>query len=202
MQYRTYSFRYGEELFTNEDEFSCLWNEIKVVIESITDDDLIMHFNNNPRASKKSISDSINDLIDKGLVNMGWNRQSPIFNNSDYRPTSRNRWWTLDFAKEAISVEVAFNHGEAVAWNLIKPVLAGELNHVEKAIQTKGGILITATDLMKQAGNFDGSVGTYEKFLQYLDPFRNILTIPLVIIGLEPPDTFKIHKDTKEVEFL
>ncbi|MEH7482458.1 hypothetical protein V7157_15530 [Neobacillus drentensis] len=110
MRYKTHSFRYGEELFTYEEEFSSLWDEIKVVIESITDEDLIMHFNNNPRASKKSISDSINDLIDERLVNMGWNRQSPIFNNSEYRPTSRNRWWTLDFAKEAISVEVAFNH--------------------------------------------------------------------------------------------
>ncbi|WP_335711522.1 hypothetical protein [Neobacillus drentensis] len=55
---------------------------------------------------------------------------------------------------------------------------------------------------MKEAGNFDGSIGTYEKFLQYFDPFRNTLTVPLVIIGLEPPETFKINKETKEVEFL
>ncbi|QBP92629.1 hypothetical protein E1A90_16595 [Bacillus mycoides] len=202
MQYKTYSFRYGEELFSYEPEFVHLWQEIKDVLDSITEDDLIQHYNNNPRVSKKSISDSINDLIDYRLSEKNWERQSPIFNNSAYRPTSRNRWWTLDFAKDTISIEVAFNHGEAVAWNLIKPVLAGELNHVEKAIQTKAGVLITATDLMKKAGNFDNSIGTYEKFLQYLNPFRNILTVPLVIIGLEPPKTFKINKKTKKVELL
>ncbi|MDD8000015.1 BglII/BstYI family type II restriction endonuclease [Bacillus cereus] len=202
MQYKMHSFRYGEELFSYEPEFVHLWKEIKDVLDSITEEDLIQHYNNNPRVSKKSISDSINDLIDCRLSERKWERQSPIFNNSEYRPTSRNRWWTLDFAKDTISIEVAFNHGEAVAWNLIKPVLAGELNHVEKAIQTKAGVLITATDLMKKAGNFDNSIGTYEKFLQYLNPFRNILTVPLVIIGLEPPKTFKINKKTKKVELL
>ena len=30
------------------------------------------------------------------------------------------RRWRLDFAKESISLEVAFNHGEAIAWNLLK----------------------------------------------------------------------------------
>jgi len=202
MKYQTHSFRYGLELFSHEAEFINLWGEIRDCLDSIADEELIQHYINNPRTTKKSISDSINDLIDERLVNMGWNRQSPIFNNSEYRPTSRNRWWTLDFAKKAISVEVAFNHGEAVAWNLIKPVLASELNHVEKAIQTKAGVIITATASMKKAGNFDNTIGTYEKFLQYLDPFRNILTVPLVIVGLEPPVTFMINKKTKQIEYL
>jgi hypothetical protein len=36
-------------------------------------------------------------------------------------------------------------------------VLASELNHVEKAIQTRAGILICATYEMKSAGGFDGA---------------------------------------------
>ena len=46
--------------------------------------------------------------------------------------------WYLDFAKEPISIEVAFNSQmrEATAHNLIKPLLASQLNHVEKDIQT------------------------------------------------------------------
>ena len=62
---------------------------------------------------------------------------------------------TEDFAKENIAIEVAFNHGGNVSWNLIKPVLSSELNHVEKAIQTQAGIVITATDAMKKAGGYD-----------------------------------------------
>ncbi|MEW5570401.1 BglII/BstYI family type II restriction endonuclease [Rossellomorea marisflavi] len=200
MRYKVHSFRYGAELFSREEEFSTLWNELLSVLDSITDNDLIRHFNSNTRTSKKSLSNSINDLIEDRLGVKGWARQSAIFNNSDYRPRSRQRWWTLDFAKGPICIEVAFNHGEAVAWNLIKPVLASELNHVEKAIQTKGGIIITATDTLKKAGNFDNSIGTYEKFLQYLAPFRNILTVPLVIIGLDAPVTFKIDREHKIVK--
>ena len=55
---------------------------------------------------------------------------------------SSDKTLRLDFAKNDISIEVGFNHGEAIAWNFIKPTLAGELNHVEKAIQTKICIII------------------------------------------------------------
>lgn len=104
----------------------------------------------------------------------------------------------MDFAKESISVEVAFNHGEAIAWNLIKPVLAGELNHVQKEINTEIGVIICATKELKDNGGFDGAVGEYEKFLTYLNPLRDVLSVPMVIIGLEAPKTFKIEVHTKE----
>ena len=45
---------------------------------------------------------------------------------------AKEKAWRLDFAKGTISVEVAFNHGEATAWNFMKPTLASEVNHVEK----------------------------------------------------------------------
>lgn len=100
----------------------------------------------------------------------------------------------MRFAKSDISVEVAFNHRSDCSWNLIKPVLASELNHVAKAIQTKAGIIICATDEMKNAGGFDSAVGTYETYLTYLEPMNNILTAPLLIVGLNAPKTFKIIK--------
>jgi len=36
-------------------------------------------------------------------------------------------------------------------------------------------------------------VGHYEKILQYMLPLRSMLTIPIVIIGLEAPKTFDIE---------
>lgn len=98
----------------------------------------------------------------------------------------------MDFAKKDISIEVGFNHSSVIAWNLTKPVLASELNHVQKAIQTKIGVIITATEELKQKGGFDGAIGTYEKYLDYLPPLNNLLTVPLFIIGLKAPSTFKI----------
>ena len=87
---------------------------------------------------------------------------------------------------------MAFNHGEAIAHNIIKPVLASELNHVQKNIQTKLGVIITANDDMKRKGGFDGAVGTFEKFISYFKPYSNIVTTPIVLIGLKPPTSFEI----------
>ena len=192
MKYKKFSFRHAEEIFTVDDDFTYLWKEVKDVLDSITDEDIIMEFNSEKRKAK-SISEAINKLIDVRLVEKGWNPQSYIFADSDYSDSKGT--WRLDFAKDTIAIEVAFNHGGNVSWNLIKPVLSSELNHVEKALQTQAGIVITATDAMKKAGGYDGAIGTYEKYVEYLKPLNNLLTTPMMIIGLEPPETFIIeHK--------
>lgn len=144
----------------------------------------------------KSLSVAINELLKVRLVAKGWKAESPIFRDPLYRSGSR---WYLDFAKEEISIEVAFNHAEATAHNLIKPVLASELNHVDKAIQTRLGVVVTCTESLREAGNFDGAVGTFESFQTYLKPYQNILIAPLIIIGLEAPESFKIDKKSREI---
>lgn len=187
MNYKTHSFRHGEIILNNEPSYKKVWNELLKAIKSISDDEIIEHHENNSRKAK-SISESINSILKSKLVALGWNEESYIFQDDEY---SGNRW-RLDFAKDSISVEVAFNHGEAIAWNLIKPVLAGELNHVQKEINTEIGVIICATKNLKDKGGFDGAVGEYEKFLTYLNPLRDVLSVPIVIIGLEAPTTFEI----------
>lgn len=195
MKYITYSHRYAKEIFEVNQEFTTLWNEIQEALNHITDEDIIKEFESEKREAK-SISEAINKLIKRELLNRGWQAESPIFADKDY--VDNKGTWRLDFAKDDIAVEVAFNHGGNVSWNLIKPVLSSELNHVSKAIQTKAGILITATDEMKKAGGFDGAVGTYEKYVEYLKPLNNILTTPLLIIGLKKPETFHINVQTMD----
>jgi len=187
VRYRIHSFRHAEIILNNEPTFSTVWNELLSAIDSMTDDEIIEYHEGNPRLAK-SISESINNILKVKLVHLGWNEESYIFQDDEY---SGNRW-RLDFAKDSISVEVAFNHGEAIAWNLIKPVLAGELNHVKKEIETEIGVIICATKDLKTKGGFDGAVGEYEKFLTYLNPLRDVLSVPIVIIGLEAPDSFEI----------
>jgi len=193
MKYRIHSFRHAEIILKNEPSYNSVWNELLSAIESIKDIEIIEHHQSNPRLAK-SISEAINNLLKEKLVALGWNEESYIFQDDEY---SGNRW-RLDFAKESISVEVAFNHGEAIAWNLIKPVLAGELNHVKKEITTEVGVIICATKDLKMKGGFDGSVGEYEKFLTYLNPLRDVLSVPLAIIGLEAPESFEI--DVQKIE--
>ena len=188
MRFITKSFKRGE-IILNSAEYSELFNEVKSVISNITDEDIIeKHTSKYP--TSMSLSAAINDLLKDRFCALGWGKESPIFQGDEF---SDNKW-RLDFAKNQISIEVAFNHGEAIAWNLLKPVLASELNHVQKAIQTEIGILICATDNLKRAGAFDGAVGEFEKICRYLIPLDRVLTVPMVIIGLEAPEIFRMEK--------
>ncbi len=191
MDFVTHSFRHAEVIL-HESAFIDQYNELINVIRDISDEDIIAKHNlygeNNIINTPKSISRAINELLKERLRAANWNHESSIFQAADYTGET----WRLDFAKKDISVEVAFNHSTVIAWNLIKPVLASELNHVQKAIQTKIGVVITATQNMKLLGGFDGAIGTYEKFLDYLPPLQNLLTVPLLIIGLKAPASFRV----------
>jgi len=177
------------------------WELFKSVIEGISEEEIIAQFEleekeREIRGSRrqKSISDSLNFIINKKLVNCGWIPQPKIFGDKDF---SENRW-ALDFAKlnddgrGTFAVEVAFNHAGDFAWVLIKPVLSSELNNINKAIQTHAGIVITATSAMKKAGNFDGAIGTYESAQQYIRAMHGIITVPILLVGLRAPEKFKV----------
>lgn len=189
MEFITHSHRNAETIITGEPEFQSNWLEIQEAITSISDEILIDFFEKHGRG--KSISTSVNELLKRNFQKLGWNVESPIFKNNKYNSQS---YWRLDFAKETMSVEVAFNHSGSIAWNLLKPVLASELNHVEKAIQTKIGIIITATEEMKINGGYDNAIGTFERYVDYLLPLNNQLSVPLLIVGLLPPKSFKIKQ--------
>ncbi|MBQ3298426.1 MAG: hypothetical protein IJG97_06520 [Bacilli bacterium] len=191
MEFITHSHRHAYEIFTVDEEIRDLWNEIVDTLKNISDEDIINEFNSERRQAK-SISEAINKLIAYRLSKIGWEEQSRIFADPEY--SDNKGTWRLDFAKDDIAVEVAFNHGGNASWNLIKPVLSSELNHVQKAIQTKVGVVITATDEMKRAGGFDGAVGSYEKYVEYCKPLNDILTTPIMIVGLLPPKTFEIKQ--------
>ena len=193
MEFKAHSFRHAGVILEQFD-FANQFHELIGIIKDISDEDIISQHQSygvdNLEKTPKSLSKAINDLLKQRFTEKGWIAESPIFQDTYYKGDN----WRLDFAKKDISLEVAFNHASVIAWNLTKPVLASELNHVQKAIQTKIGVLITATNDMKSKGGFDSAIGTYEKFLDYLPPLRNFLTTPLLIIGLEAPQTFYIEE--------
>jgi hypothetical protein len=192
MEFISTSFRHAGVIL-NELEFITQFTEVVEVIHSISEQDLIDKHTSygmyNEEHLPKSLSVAINELFKERFVALNWAAESEIFQDSHYQGET----WRLDFAKKDISIEVGFNHSTVIAWNLTKPVLASELNHVQKAIQTQIGIIITATKELKEKGGFDSAIGTYEKYLDHLAPLSNILSVPLLIIGLRPPTTFEIE---------
>lgn len=208
MKFRIFSHRHAKQILENTPEYSLLYREVRESIENITDERLMAHFRDNyetPGKAKKSISESINNLLSVELIAAGWEPEARIFRDADFGDGK----WRLDFAKQTsipesdsrsygdvtktgVSIEVAFNHSGSIAWNLLKPVLASELNHVEKDIQTSVGLVVTATRGLQAAGGFDNAIGVFEDFVSHLVPLRDVLTVPLLVIGLEAPEEFRI----------
>jgi hypothetical protein len=204
MDYQLHDHRFALNIVESNPELKSLWEEVLNVVTSISDEELMREFTTGRKSM--SLSDSINKILDRKLVNFGWIPQSAIFQGNDYR----DKRWRLDFSKKiltpqksitGIAIEVAFNHGEAIAWNLMKPVLAAEINQVETEtnIGSGIGIYICATSKLKEAGGFDSAVGEYEKVLRYLDPMFQKLSVPLIVIGLKAPKTFRIIKSKDPV---
>lgn len=189
MKYITHSYKNADIVLADQ-RHKKDFDDIIEVISSITDEELKnRHLARRNRGVKSSLAPTINSLLKEKFVAMGWNPESSIFQGEEY---GTDKTWRLDFARGSVSIEVAFNHGEAIAWNLIKPVLASEVNNVQKAIKTEVGVLIMATKNLKTVGCFDSAVGEYEKALRYLIPLSTLMSVPLLIIGLEAPETFKL----------
>lgn len=210
MEIKVHSHRHALELLETVPEYKALWAEVLQAIESVDDAAVISHFKSNFEGKPvKSISRSINTLLDNALSSLDWKSQSQIFSESEFGDHA----WRLDFAKSfdvpdphgvasadsksGISIEVAFNHQGNISWNLIKPVIASEINHVPKAIQTSLGIVIAATEELKAMGGFDSAVGTYENYISNLLPLRNLLTVPIAVVGLKPFSTFRVSHEKR-----
>lgn len=166
--------------------------EILELIRRITEDEIIEE-NENYSNRTKSISKPLTNLIEEKLLNNKWEKGVLVFNDSkgDYK-TER---WSLDFYKNGVSVEIAFNHEEGTLWNIFKGVLAYEPNNMPKNVEINKTILITITKKLRLLGGFDGSIGTFEKYQEYLKAFSGMINYPIYLLGLKELESFFVkHK--------
>lgn len=211
MQYITHSHKFANHIIAGQPEIDFLYQDFVSAIDSISEEEIIAHFKSNYEGKSKSLSLSINALLDDKLTARQWVPQSKLFGENDY---AKDKRWRLDFARQTeiidrswpgqeiqttsgIAVEVAFNHAEAIPWNLLKPTLASEMNHLKKETHAGVGIVVAATDELKEVGAFDSAVGSYEKFLTFIRPLSNILVSPIILIGLLPPKTFYVRLEDR-----
>lgn len=203
MKYNIYYHNHADAVIETNQKFFSSFQEIITSIETMSDEDIVAEHSRvkQKRKGVKSLSEAINNILRAKFLAKSWRQEAAIFRDAPYSD-SNNKKWRLDFAKDPISIEVAFNHGEAIAHNLLKPVLASQLNHVKKAIQTELAVIITASEQLKDKGNFDNAVGTYDKYIEYLKPYAIYMAVPVAIIGLSAPDTFFIDKESREIKTL
>jgi hypothetical protein len=199
MKFKSYSHRHADIIL--KEKYSDGYSELLKVIAEVTEEKLIKEFlyddNNKPRTPVVSLSPAINRVFKKEFIKMKWEVEPPIFKGDKYQknPITNRKIspFRLDFAKDQqISVEVMFNHAGDIGHVLLKPVLASEKNHVEKEYKTEIAVLITQTTELKRMILTDNATSTYEQTIDYIQPYHNWITVPTLIIGLEPLETFKM----------
>lgn len=139
----------------------------------------------------KSLSFAIKDELDIIIKENGFASNKNIFTSSDY---STIRRFSFDYYKSYINLEIGFNHEMACAWKLIKGSLLSD-EDLKIDFKSKLSIIIAVTKAMRDEGGFDGSIASFEKYIEYLKPMYNNLLNPIILIGIEPFEDFKIsHK--------
>lgn len=160
MEFIEYSHRHADAIIASDELLKERYNQLTGTIKEMTEEELLKDFieqkekHTKKKTAFKSMTPSINKLLKSKMLDIpGWEAEVDIFNAEE--DNIINSEWRLDFACDnAFCVEVAFNHGEAIAWNLLKPVLSCELNHVKKAIQGQIGIYICATDAIENSRKY------------------------------------------------
>lgn len=159
-------------------------------LKSISSENIIDRFINSSK-STKSLSFAIKDEINKIVLELGYHPDKNIFKNSKYSDAKR---FTYDYFKNSVNIEFGFNHEMASAWKLIK----GSLNSSKAILKDSNSncsIIITVTKAMRDKGGFDGSIATFEKYMDYLEPMYGNVMNPIILVGIEPFANFEIvHK--------
>lgn len=167
-------------------ESETLIKKIKLISSSLVKDRFL-----HTSKTTKSLSFAIKDELSIIMKENGFSSNKNIFASSDYSSIKR---FTFDYYKSHINFEIGFNHEMACAWKLIKGSL---LSYEDSQIgfKSKLSIIITVTKAMRDEGGFDGSIASFEKYIEYLKPMYNNLLNPIILIGIEPFEDFKIsHK--------
>jgi len=187
MEFKIYSFNNALELLTVSKSKKEIWDEISNSIKSITDRELMDYFNIYSK-STKSLSKVIRMILDNKLLINYWTKNQNMFSNDDYVNSKR---FSFNYFKSSINLEFAFNHESATAWILLKGSLLNN-NQLTKVVNVDISIIITVDNRMKSLGGFDGSIGTFEKYIQYLGSMEYLIDKPILLIGLEPASEFII----------
>jgi hypothetical protein len=188
MEYKTYTNFDLEKL--NNEEYLII-KDIFSNLHSIKSDEIIEKFSLS--RNLKSISKPLNSIISERFIDSSWIPEKPILSINDNLDISNSKRWTIDLYKDNVGLEVAFDHSVGIAWNITKLFIAASDNKFKKSTNIKIGVLITADNQLKTKGGFDGSIGSYEQYVEYSKVFESIYKMRILIIGLSAPNDFWIR---------
>src|SRR5699024_1517530 len=194
MKYIEHSHFYGKEIIDSVISLQNTYKEVLDTLDNISDTDLVKVYQNNDLGS--GLSRTLNKVLKNNLDKMNWQKDISIFDDK-FSDVNRKKWKLDYFSETNISLLISTQHSYAVTYNLMRTLLSGSSNRIFKNINTKLGILITITNETKVWGGFDSSIGTYEDYIEQCKILTSHTNMPIIIIGIEPYDTFYLKKENK-----
>lgn len=172
MRYKTFSYRFAEELLNNP-QYSIAKTEIKYIVEHAP---LIKREVPKRRKSgKEFITDqnALNKYFKKEFLARGWEVNPLITDNGVTNIKA-------DFKKNTIQIEVQF--GNMARWyaDVFKFQVSYSLNLIDV------GVLIVPTN--KFAKTIGENVVNYERVIRELPYAKMSITLPIWVLGIEPEE--------------
>jgi hypothetical protein len=178
MQYETYAHRFADVILNSDYE---LRQDIERVILSVSFADVIARYEaeNTERTNRKSRpaqgkQSVINRVFRELFVDRGWEIEKKVFNGADND-------LSIDFWKRGVGVDVAFCHRSYIGGDLLRLQAAAEVQGIMKV-----GVYVCPTkDFAAKVSQRDRScMVTYERTRWYLENFYQVLTVPVLLLGL------------------
>lgn len=192
MQSQTRSFRHGTELLRNLPEF----HELMSVIGGIRQADIVAVQVGALKGKPVGAQKALNHLFKERLGQLtGWLDQVLLFptpawasKNNEPPPAHAYPDRRIDFMKNHLGVEIAFNNESYLERILFRLNVASEADAIIPAHVVHGGVIVVASEAVKRWGSMDPSVATFEGSASSLELVRTSFSVPLVLLGLFPDD--------------
>ena len=204
MDYSTFSFRWGVE---HLGESNPAWTELTAVVSSISEGEILRQKLRNfedwksggtlPPVGGQKV---LNELIDIKLKALGW--RSQIYCLGDILDETGKRkqklaYWTMDFKKDDIGVEVSFNNAGVLAQNVLRLSVMSENPDRPKKELIRLGILVCAHNDLKKWSDMDSTVLTYESVVKVIPLMNFNIPTPIVVLGLHASSDGTLWDDTE-----
>jgi hypothetical protein len=210
MDYISHSFRHGLDHISDLD---LAWAEILKVISSISRSEIvqsqIINLEKWQAGVKKGKSfykppvgaqDVINNLIKSKFKSIGgWDSQIYVLRQGKERILRDEKvpYWSMDFRKDKIGVEISFNNAGVLAQNLLRLSVMSESKYLEESQMIKLGVLLVSKTSLKNWGSMDSTVVTYEQVLKVLPHVNFSIPTPIIIVGIDNASNGEVWKETK-----
>jgi len=183
-----YSYRYAREILEHAN-YSVAWEEIRGILEAAPLFSYPGKSSKNPRLH-----------VVQQLMNTYFDRRFAVDNGWDYHPLATRieaSGLAADFRKrfEDLSIQAEVQFGNMSRW--YSDIFKFQTAYSQQIIQ----LGLSIVPMGSVARDIDSNVVNYERTRRELPSAELSITLPIVLIGLEPDDTTQIV-DVRECRFL